>query len=129
MELKFPNFRPPEELREFTGRTVEQTRKLSDDFFVTARKVTAGLNGANFPAGAGAQELARKCLDYAEQNTKAGFDHAARLVRAEDFQEAMQLQADFVKGQFIAIQQQLQEIGTGAQKAASDVGAAAKRKS
>jgi phasin len=129
MEMKSPNFQPPEELRDFAGRTIEQLRKLSDTFFVTARKASAGLNGANFPAAASAQEFAGKCLDYAERNMKAGFDHATRLVRAEDFQEVMQLQGDFLKGQFIAMQQQLQEIGAGAQGAASDVSAAAKRKS
>jgi phasin len=130
MDVKLPNFEPPEELRDFAGRTVEQARKLSNDFFETARKATAGLNGAQFPPGAGAQNIIAKWLDYAEQNTNAGFDHAARLVRAKDMQQAMQLQAEFVRSQFAATQQQLQELGTGMQPAApgASVGATATRK-
>jgi hypothetical protein len=91
MDAKLPNFEPPEELRDFAGRTVEQARRLSNDFFETARKATAGLNGAQFPSGVGAQNVIAKWLEYAEQNTNAGFDHAARLVRAKDIQQAMQL--------------------------------------
>jgi phasin len=125
MDAKLPNFEPPEELRDFAGRTVEQARRLSNDFFETARKATAGLNGAQFPSGAGAQNVIAKWLDYAEQNTNAGFDHAARLVRARDIQQAMQLQAEFVRSQFAATQQQLQELGTGMQLAAPGASAAA----
>jgi phasin len=128
MDAKLPNFEPPEELRDFAGRTVEQARRLSNDFFETARKATAGLNGAQFPSGAGAQNVIAKWLDYAEQNTNAGFDHAARLVRAKDIPQAMQLQAEFVRSQFAATQQQLQELGTGMQAAATGASAAATRK-
>jgi phasin len=128
MDARLPNFEPPEELRDFAGRTVEQARRLSNDFFETARKATAGLNGAQFPPGVGAQNVIAKWLDYAEQNTNAGFDHAARLVRAKDIQQAMQLQAEFVKSQFAATQQQLQDLGTGVQAAATAASAAATRK-
>ena len=120
MDLKVPSFEPPQELREFAGRTVEQARKLCNDFFATARKAATGFNGAQFPSGVGAHDFVSKCLDYAEQNTNAGFDYAARLVRAENLQQAMEIQAEFVKGQFMAIQQQWQEVGTEAQRAARD---------
>src|SRR5262245_2343895 len=128
MDARLPNFEPPEELRDFAGRTVEQARRLSNGFFETARKATAGLNGAQFPSGVGAQNVIAKWLDYAEQNTNAGFDHAARLVRAKDIQQAMQLQAEVGRSQFAATQQQLQELGSGMQLAAPGASATATRK-
>ena len=122
MDLKGQSFEPPQELREFAGRSVEQGRKLWNDFFATARKTAAGLNGAQFPSGVGAHDFVSKCLDYAEQNTNAGFDHAARLVRAENLQQALEFQAEFLKGQFIAILRQWQGVGVEAQRAAREVG-------
>jgi phasin len=123
MEMKLPSLEPPAELRDFAGKTVEHGRKLCNDYFAAARKAATGFSGAQLPSGAGGQDFASKCLDYAEQNAKAGFDHAARLVRAENLQQAFEIQAEFVKAQFMAIQQQWQEIGAGAQRAAREVGA------
>jgi phasin len=123
LDLKVPGFEPPRELRELAGRTVEQGRKLCNDYFATARKAATGSNGAQFPSGIDARDFVSKCLDYAERNTNAVFDHADRLVRAENFQQAMEIQAEFVKAQFMAVQQQWQEIGAEAQRAAREVGA------
>jgi phasin len=61
--------------------------------------------------------MTRKTLNYAEQNLSAAFDHAQRLVRAKDVQEAMQLQSEFVRSQFAALQSQMKEFGSMAQSA------------
>jgi phasin len=66
---------------------------------------------------ASAQDLSRKTFSYAEQNIAAAFDLAQKLVRAKDMQEAMQIQAEFVRTQFNAMQTQMKEFGAVAQSA------------
>jgi phasin len=66
---------------------------------------------------ASGKDLTRKTLSYAEQNIAAAFDLAQRLVRAKDPQEAMQLQAEYVRSQFAAMQAQMREFGAAAQGA------------
>ena len=46
---------------------------------------------------------------------KAAFDHAKKLVQAKDLQEAMRLQAEFLKTQYDAATEQLKELGNSMQ--------------
>ena len=66
---------------------------------------------------ASGKEVASKTFEYAEQNISAALDLAQRLVRAKDMQEAMQIQAEFVRSQFQAMQTQMKEFGSMAQSA------------
>jgi phasin len=69
------------------------------------------------------KEVTRKTFTYAEQNIAAAFDLAQRLVRAKDVQEAMQIQAEFARSQFAAMQTQMKEFGSMAQSAMQAGGA------
>jgi phasin len=130
MDPKMPNFQVPEEMRDFAEKSVEQARKAFDGFLGAAHKAIDSMEGMTVRSSA--TDVTRRTLSYADQNMKAAFDHAQRLVRAKDVQEAMQIQTEFVKTQFAAIQEQMKEIGSGmrqaAEKAAENVSAAAKRK-
>ena len=130
MDPKMPNFQVPEEMRDFAEKSVEQARKAFDGFLGAAHKAIDSMEGMTVRSSA--TDVTRRTLSYADQNMKAAFDHAQRLVRAKDVQEAMQIQTEFVKNQFAAIQEQMKEIGSGmrqaAEKAAENVSAAAKRK-
>ena len=66
-------------------------------------------------------EISKKTLSFTEKNMKAAFDHARSLVHAKDAQEAMQIQTEFLKGQFAAASEQLKELGSGVLSAAKDV--------
>ena len=55
--------------------------------------------------------MSLKALSHTEQNMKAAFDHAKKLVQAKDLQEAMRLQAEFLKAQYDAATEQLKELG------------------
>jgi hypothetical protein len=63
--------------------------------------------------------MTRRTFSYAEQNIAAAFDLAQRMVRAKDMQEAMQIQAEFVRTQFESMQTQMKEFGSLAQTAMS----------
>ena len=114
-----PNYEIPAERRDFAERSVEQARKAVDSFLSAARRTADTLEGSANTVQTSAKDMTRKTLGYAEQNLSAAFDHAQRLVRARDVQEAVQLQSEFVRSQFAALQAQMKEFGSIAQSAMS----------
>ena len=52
----------------------------------------------------------------AESNVAASFDFAQRLVRAKDTEEMMALQAEYVKSQMAALNEQAKELSQQATK-------------
>ena len=114
-----PNYEIPAEMRDFAERSVEQARKAVDSFLSAARRTADTLEGSANTVQTSAKDMTRKTLGYAEQNLSAAFDHAQRLVRARDVQEAVQLQSEFVRSQFAALQAQMKEFGSIAQSAMS----------
>lgn len=114
-----PSYEIPAEMRDFAEKSVEQARKAVDSFLSAARRTADTLESSANTAQASAKDVTRKTLSYAEQNLSAAFDHAQRLVRAKDVQEAIQLQSEFARSQFAAFQNQMKEIGSAAQSAMS----------
>jgi len=62
--------------------------------------------------------LQQKVVSFSEQNVRASFEFAQKLLHAKDGQEVMQLHAEFVKAQIAALTEQAREL---AQYAASAV--------
>lgn len=108
----------PTEMRDFAEKSVDQARKAFDGFIGAAQKAMESLEGSTATMQASASDATRKTFSYAEQNIAAAFDHASKLVRAKDLQEAFQLQSDYARTQFAALQGQMKEIGELAQSAA-----------
>ena len=113
------NYEIPTEMRDFAEKSVEQARKAVDSFLSAAHRTADTLEGSASTVQSSAKDMTRKTLSYAEQNLSAAFDHAQRLVRARDVQEAVQLQSEFVRSQFAALQAQMKEFGSIAQSAMS----------
>src|SRR3712207_5520259 len=114
-----PSYEVPAEMRDFAERSVEQARKAMDGFIGAAQKTVDTLEGSANTVQASAKDVTRKTFAYAEQNIQAAFDLAQRMVRAKDMQEAMQIQAEFVRSQFESMQTQMKEFGAMAQNAVS----------
>jgi phasin len=112
-----PNYEIPTEMRDFAEKSVEQARKAIDGFMSAAQKTVDTFEGSTNTLQATATDATRKTFSYAEQNLSAAFDLAQRMVRAKDPQEAMQIQAEFVRSQFQAMQTQMKEFGSMAQSA------------
>ncbi len=108
----------PAEMRDFAEKSVDQARKAFDGFLTAAHKAVDTVQGSTTTMQSSASDATKKTLSYAEQNVAAAFDHAQKLVRAADFQEALQLQSEFARTQFAAIQAQLKELSELAQNAA-----------
>ncbi len=116
------NYEIPTEMRDFAEKSVEQARKAMDGFIGAAQKTVDTFEGSANTVQASAKDMTRKTFAYAEQNIAAAFDLAQRMVRAKDLQEAMQIQSEFVRSQFEAMQAQMKEFGSMAQSAMKQPG-------
>jgi phasin len=108
----------PTEMRDFAEKSVEQARKAFDGFLGAAQRAMETIEGSTSTMQASASDATRRSLSYAEQNISAAFDHAQRLVRAKDMQEAFQIQSEYARTQFGAMQSQMKELGDIASSAA-----------
>lgn len=113
-----PKYEVPTEMRDFAEKSVEQARKALDGFLSAAHKAVDTLQGSTTNMQSTATDATKRTLSFAEANLQAAFDHAQKLVRVKDLQEAFQLQTEFTKTQFTAIQGQMKELGEIAQSAA-----------
>jgi phasin len=111
------NYEVPAEMRDFAEKSVEQARKAIDGFMTAAQRTADTFEGSATTVQTNAKDLTRKTFAYAEQNISAAFDLAQKMVRAKSMQEAMQYQAEFVRAQFEAMQNQMKEFGSVAQNA------------
>ena len=115
MSTTQPKFEIPTEMRDFAEKSVEQARSAVSTFIQTARKATDTLQTSTKTAELPASVAFSRGLDFAEQNVTAAFELAQKLVRARDVQEAMQLQSEYVRTQFPAMQTQAKELVSAAQ--------------
>ena len=90
----------PAQVREFAEKSVDQAEKAFSSFMDAANKSVALIPNPT-------TEISKQTLSFTEKNMKAAFDHARRLVHAKDAQEALQIQTEFLKGQFAAATEQL----------------------
>jgi phasin len=98
----------PVQVREFAEKSVEQVEKAFDAFMEVAQKSTAMMPNA---------PMSEKVLSFTIANTKSAFDHARKLIQAKDIQEALHIQAEFLKGQSATVTEQIKELGADARSA------------
>ena len=55
-------------------------------------------------------EISKQALSFTEQNMKAAFEHARKLVHATDLQEAMRIQSEFLRSQFTSAGEHMRNI-------------------
>ena len=110
-----PRFEIPTEMRDFAEKSVEQARTAVSSFIQTARKATDSLQTSTKTAELPAGVAFSRGLEFTEQNVAAAFELAQKLVRARDVQEAMQLQSEYVRTQFAALQTQAKELTSAVQ--------------
>src|SRR6476660_328407 len=101
-----PKLEVPAELRDLA-------EKAFGMFFDAAGKSMTSMPGAG-------TEISRQALSFTEQNMKAAFDHARKLVHATDLQEAMRIQSEFLRSQFTNAGEHMRQITGGVMSAAKD---------
>ena len=108
-----PKLEVPAELRELADKTIEQAEKAFGMFFEAATKSMNSVPG-------GGTDISKQALTFTEQNMKAAFDHARKLVHATDLQEAMRIQSEFLRSQFTSAGEHMREITGQVMSAAKD---------
>jgi phasin len=108
-----PKLEVPAELRELAEKTIDQAEKAFGMFFDAAGKSMATVPSPG-------TEMSRQALSFTEQNMKAAFDHARKLVHATDLQEAMRIQSEFLRSQFTNAGEHMRQITGGVMSAAKD---------
>ena len=88
-----PKLEVPAELRDLAEKTIDQAEKAFGMFFDAATKSMSSVPGAG-------ADVSKQALAFTEQNMKAAFEHARKLVHATDVQEAMRIQSEFLRSQF-----------------------------
>jgi phasin len=108
-----PKFEIPAEVRDMAEKTIEQAEKAFGMFLDAANKSLASIP---LPT----TEMSKKALSFTEQNMKAAFDHAKKVVQTTDLQEAMRIQSEFFKTQFTNASEQIKKITGEVMSAAKD---------
>jgi phasin len=108
-----PKLEVPAELRDLTEKTIDQAEKAFGMFFEAAKKSMASI-----PAPG--TEISKQALTFTEQNMKAAFEHARKLVHATDLQQALQIQSEFLRSQFTNAGEHMREITGNMMSAAKD---------
>jgi phasin len=108
-----PKIQVPAELRDLAEKTIDQAEQAFGMFFEAAGKSMTSMPGAG-------AEISKQALSFTEQNMKAAFDHARKLVHATDLQEAMRIQSEFLRSQFTNAGEHMREITGNVVSAAKD---------
>jgi phasin len=113
LPMSEPKLEVPAELRDLAEKTIEQAERAFGMFFEAANKSVASIPSPG-------TEISRQALTFTEQNMKAAFEHARKLVHATDLQEALQIQSEFLRSQFTNAGEHMRQITGDVMSAAKD---------
>ena len=108
-----PKLEVPAELRDLAAKTIDQAEKAFGMFFDAANKSIASIPSPG-------TEMSKQALSLTEQNMKASFEHARKLIHATDLQQAMQIQSEFLRSQFTNAGEHMRQITGGVMSAVKD---------
>ena len=98
-----PKLEVPAELRDLAEKTIDQAEKAFGMFFDAAARSVSSVPGPG-------SEISKQALSFTEQNMKAAFQHARKLVHATDLQEALRIQSEFLRSQFTNAGEHMRQI-------------------
>ena len=113
-----PNYEIPGEMRDFAEKSVDQARKAFEGFVGAAQKAASQADDTASNFSTNARTVGGKAMGFAQDNMRAAFDHAQRVVRAKDMNEVMSLQAEYLRNQMASFQEQAKDLGATFQSAA-----------
>jgi phasin len=108
-----PKLEVPAELRDLAEKTIDQAERAFGMFFDAANKSVATISSPG-------TEISKQALAFTEQNMKAAFEHARKLVHATDLQQAMQIQSEFLRSQFTNAGEHMRQMPGDVMSAAKD---------
>jgi phasin len=109
-----PKLEVPAEVRDLAEKTIDQAERAFGMFFDAASKSVGSIPGPG-------TEISKQALTFTQQNLHAAFEHARKLVHATDFQQAMQIQSEFLRSQFTSAGEHMRQISGEMMSAAKDM--------
>lgn len=106
-----PSFEIPDAVREIAEKNVSQARSAYDQFMQMAQQAQEMIAKSQGEIAAKAVDVQTQAMRYAEDNINANFDFAARLARARDLNEYMQIQRQYAESQLKSYSNQAQQLG------------------
>ena len=111
-------FEIPGSVRDMAEKSVDQAKSAYDQFMDASRKAQAMVEQSSGSVLESSKEIQQKAQNFTEQNMKAGFDLAEKLISAKDFAEALELQSSFAQRQMETYSRQAQELTSAMAEAA-----------
>ena len=112
------NLQVPAEVKQLAEKSVNQAETAFTAFMQAANK---SVEMIPHPA----TDISKTTLSMTEQNIKAGFDHARKIMQTTDVNEFMRLQNEFLQAQFRTAQDQMTkltaEVMAAAKKSPNDL--------
>jgi phasin len=105
-----PNFEIPNEMRDLAEKSVEQAKRAFEGFMGATQQATVSAQDAAVSMRDKSTEAAQQVVSFADQNVKAAFEHAQKLVGARAIEDVVTLQTAFMKDQISAMQGQLKAM-------------------
>ena len=115
-------------MRSAAETTLVKAKEAVDRYMKEATRVFTTVDTTAQATQASARDVTQKAVSYAEANITAAFEHAQKLLRAQDPQEFLKLQQGFIEKQAEALGTQIRELGTAVTSAASAATGKAKTK-
>lgn len=100
----------PENIRAMLTENLARVRKANDDYFQMLEK---GLSSSQLPVS----DQAKHFADLFKHNVAATFDFCDRLIKANNPQEAMQVQSEFFQSRMRDMTEHARSMGESAMKA------------
>ena len=110
----------PNELRAVAEQRIEHAKSAFADFMRVAQGAVSALEDRVTAGQAGANEIGDKAMSFAGRNVSSAFDFAQRILRAEDIQELVRMQTEFVQSQMSVLSEQAKDMGNTISKASTD---------
>ena len=119
-KFEIPKVEMPAAFREMAERGVAQAKDTYEKMKAAAEEATDVLETTYSTATKGASDYGLKVIEVARANTNAAFDFAGEIMAAKTLSEVVELASAHLRKQFEALTQQSKELGTLAQKVATD---------
>src|ERR1700685_4676886 len=119
-KFEIPKVEMPAAFREFAERGVAQAKDTYEKMKAAAEEATDVLETTYSTATKGASDYGLKVIEVTRANTNAAFDFAGEIMAAKTFSEVVELTNTHARKQFEALTLQSKELGTLAQKVATE---------
>ena len=114
-------------MRAVAERSVEQAKAAFNTYMQAAQEAVSSFGGRVEKSRAGALDISKKAMSFAERNVLSAFEFAQKIVQAKDVQELLRMQTEFVQSQMQVLPAQVKDLGETVGKAAMGGAKASKK--